>query len=281
MGPPTATARALAARLRAAREAAGLSGVQLASALGPGWSQSKVSKIETGGQIPAAAEVALWAKATGLDPAPLLGLRGKAEYVAESDQLAGAGGGLALQAAIGALQTSCTYLAEYQPALIPGLLQIPAYIRGRLAAYDEDAEDGFAANEIGPFIAAMVRRASILYEGSRRIVHVLGEAALRARIGTQDDDTMRQQLAHLAELATLPGHEFGIVPFTSPSPIEPGSGFCVYDADLVVIETLGGDLQINDPAEVARYTRRVERLLDVAVTGSDAADFCRRLAADL
>lgn len=281
MGPTPVTARALAERLRAVREASGLSGVELAKTLGPGWSQSKVSKIETGGRIPTADEVTLWAKATGTDAASLLPLRSKAEYVAERDRLAAAGGGVELQGAIGALQASCTYLAEYQPALIPGLLQIPAYIRGRLAAYGPDDPDGFSADEIGPFIAAMVRRASILYEGKRRIIHVVGEAALHARIGGHKADTMRQQLGHLAELAVLPGHEFGVVPFATPSPVEPGSGFCLYDGDLVVIETLGGDLQITDPAEIARYTQRIDELLSVALTGSAAAEACRRVAANL
>lgn len=258
-----------------------MSGAELAKALGHGWSQSKVSIIETGGRIPTTAQVTQWAEATGADAAALLALQGKAtvSYVAERDQLASAGGGAALQSAIGALQASCTFLAEYQPAMIPGLLQVPAYIRGRLGAYQPDDADGLTPEEVGPFIAAMVRRASILYEGGRRIVHVVGEAALHARIGTQDHDAMQLQLRHLAEVATLAGHEFGVLPFDTPSPVEPGSGFCVFDADLVVIETLGGDLQITDPDEIGRYVRRVDRLLDVALTGSAAADLCRKIAA--
>jgi hypothetical protein len=125
-----------------------------------------------------------------------------------------------------------------------------------------------------------VRRASILYEGGRRIVHVIGEAALRTRVGKITPDTMRGQLAHLAETATLPGHDFAVIPLAAPSPIAPASGFVVYDADLVVIETLGGRLQITEPELIGRYHRWLELLQSAAITGREAAEFCRRIAAE-
>jgi hypothetical protein len=61
-------------------------------------------------------------------------------------------------------------------------------------------------------------------------------------------------LERLAETATLPGHELGIVPFAIASPVAPASGFMQYDNDLAVIELLCGRLQISDPDTVARHT---------------------------
>jgi hypothetical protein len=55
----------------------------------------------------------------------------------------------------------------------------------------------------------------------------------------------------------------------------------LYDSDLVVIETLSGRLQVTDPELVSRYTRWLELLRGAAVTGTQAADMCRRAAADL
>ena len=92
---------------------------------------------------------------------------------------------------------------------------------------------------------------------------------------------MRGQLEHLAETATLPGHELGVVPFGVASPVAPASGFVLYDDDLAVVETLGGRLQISDPDLVARYARWLELLRQAAVTGTEAADMCRRAANEL
>ena len=51
--------------------------------------------------------------------------------------------------------------------------------------------------------------------------------------------------------------------------------------DLAVVETLGGRLQISDPDIVARYARWLELLRQSAVTGTEAAEMCRRAAAGL
>lgn len=272
----------LGARLRAVREAAGLSGSELSATLGSGWRQSKISKIETGRQLPTADEITAWAKATGVDAEPLAALRMKAsaEYAAFKDRIAGAGGPLALQDQIAALAASCTFLAEYQSGLIPGRLQIPAYIREMALGDEFLADDGITPDVLSNVIAAKIGRQSILYESGREIVHIVGEAALRTRIGAMSVATLRGQLAHLAELATLPGHTFGVVPFSVATPV----GACcwsMYDRDLVVVETIAGDLQLTEPDAVARYSRWLDQLLEVALIGAAAADFCRDVAHSL
>jgi hypothetical protein len=65
-------------------------------------------------------------------------------------------------------------------------------------------------------------------------------AALRTRIGHITVDTLVGQIAHLIEM---------------------------------------GAVQITDPAMVARYSRWLEQLLAVALTGADAAESRRRVAA--
>jgi hypothetical protein len=55
----------------------------------------------------------------------------------------------------------------------------------------------------------------------------------------------------------------------------------LYDNDLAVVETLGGRLQISDPDLISRYARWLELLRQAAVAGAEAAEMCRRAAADL
>lgn len=283
---PTLSSAALSglgSRLRAVREEAGLSGAELAQALGPGWRQPKVSKIETGRQLPTAAEIVSWAAATGSDKDSLLALRTKAsaEYVAHKDGIAEAGGAGARQDEIAALAASSTFLAMYVPSMVPGRLQTPAYMREMIIGDEFLSEDGIPPDEVGHVIAARIRRQAIMYEPGRQIVHVVGEAALRTRIGGMSTATLRAQLAHLAEMAELPGHTFGVIPFSVITPFTPLSGWSMYDRDLVVIETLDGSLQITEPDALARYSRWLDQLLEVALTGTDAAAFCREIAASL
>lgn len=284
MADPSTIARALGGlgeRLRTVREQAGMSGLDLARALGPGWRQPKVSMIEKGRQLPTADEVRAWAAAAGADAAPLLALHRKAaaEYGPFKDRIAGAGGPAAFIDELHALEASCTtLLAEYQPALVPGLLQTAAFMR-EMADGEEFLEDnGINSQNLGQLIAAKIRRQSILHEGGRQVVHVIGEAVLHTRVGNVTVETMRGQLAHLAETATIPGHELGIIPFTVPSPVAPASGFVLYDNDLAVVETLAGRLDITDPAIIARYSRWLEQLREAAITGNAAAELCRQIA---
>lgn len=282
--PPIARAvGGLGARLRAVREAAGLTGAELAAALGVGWRQPKVSKIETGRQLPTAEEITGWAAATGTDSGPLLALREKAaaEFGAYKERIAAAGGPLSFQDELTALTWSCTFLAEYQPALVPGRLQTPAYMREKMLGNVFLADSGISEDMVGDVIAAKLRRQSIMYESGRELVHIVGEGALRTRIGLITVGTLRGQLTHLAEMAVLPGHTFGVVPFAVASPVEPASGWALFDRDLVVVETVAGALEITEPDAVARYSRWLEQLLDVALTGPAAAEFCRKVAAEL
>jgi transcriptional regulator with XRE-family HTH domain len=269
-------------RLRTLREAAGLSGVALAAQLGAGWGQSKVSKIETGRQLPTAEEIAAWAVATGADPGQLHALRAKAsaEYGPWKVRLAQAGGPLALQDELTALARSCTFLGEYQAVIVPGYLQTPAYMREMALGDPYVAADGVDADTLDRVVAAKVRQQSILYEPGRDIVHVVGEAVLRSRYGHMSVDTLRNQLRHLAEQAVLPRHTFGVIPFSTVVPVAAG-GFSLYDRDLVVVETIAGDLQLTEPEAVSRYARWLDQLLDAALTGAQAADFCRAVARGL
>lgn len=273
----------LGARLRGLREQAGMTGAELAAALGDGWRQPKISKIETGRQLPTEPELTAWTIATGGDPEPLVGLRGQAatDYGTHKERIGRAGGAVALQADLTALAESCTFLAEFQPALVPGRLQTAAYMREKAATSLFLADNGVPAETLGHVIAARLRRQAILHEPGREFVHVVTEAALRLRIGSMSTSTLSGQLIHLAELATLPGHTFGIVPFSAQCPVEPAAGFQLYDRDLVRVETVAGVLQLTDPDAVARYSRWLDQLVDVALTGADAATFCREVAASL
>lgn len=63
-------------------------------------------------------------------------------------------------------------------------------------------------------------------------------------------------------------------------PVFPLSGFWLLD-DSVLIETLTGVQQLDEPDEVAVYVQAFERLRDAAATGPLGIALIRRLMAEL
>ncbi len=269
--------RRLADRLRELRKNTGANGAEFAEQLG--WGQPKVSRFETAKRLPTEADVRAWADAAGADPQQLLDLldRARAEYGAFRDRFADAGGADRFQDEIEALEAASARIADFQPAFVIGLCQTAAYARDLLHGPSGPVSFGASEAEIGRMIAARVRRQAILYESGRDILLVMGEAALRTRLASPE--SMRGQLEHLAQLTELTTVKVGIVPFAAPMPVMPLSGFDIRD-DVVTIETLGGEIELADPAEVAMYESYLAMLLDVALTGAAAAELCRRVASD-
>jgi uncharacterized protein DUF5753 len=88
---------------------------------------------------------------------------------------------------------------------------------------------------------------------------------------------MSEQLKHIARLAeTLKTAKIAIVPFAVQAPIATLNGWVLTD-DLATIETDAGNLEIADPEHLEHYWRDTGLLVDVAVTGDDAAVLCRRI----
>lgn len=271
------TRHQLAERLRRLRLATGATGAQFAERLGEGWRQPRVSKIETGKQLPTPADIRAWAAAASADPAELLDLldRARIEYATFRERIADLAGVDRLQDAIGAAETAATRIAHYQPVLIPGIVQTAEYARELLRLPSGPAESGASDEEINRMIASRLRRQAILYEPGRSITVLMGEGALRTNVASPA--TMHAQREHIARLAeTLTTATIAIIPFTARAPIATLHGWSLTD-DLATIETDAGNLEIADPEHVERYWHHTRLLLEAATTDSAAAALCRRV----
>jgi transcriptional regulator with XRE-family HTH domain len=270
----------LAARLRALRATAAPSGNQFAALIG--WQQSRVSKLETGKQLPTEADIRAWVATTGSSAsveAELLGLltAARIEYVTHRDESRGEGDLAQVQQQLAALESHVTHIAEWQPAMMPGLVQTAAYARELLNRPDRPTMVDAAKRDPQAIATERIRRQDILYQPGRRIEIILGEAALRSTPGTIE--TLLGQLDRLVSLADLPTVELGIVPFPM-MPVMPLSSFTLHD-DVVYIETLTGEQQLSEPDEVAVYVKAFELLRAASATGPDAVALIQRIAAEL
>ena len=263
----------LAEALRSAREATGLTGVAFAARLG--WDQSRLSKIERGRQFPSADDVRAWASAAGTDPGPLLEQlqRARSEHATWRQEYRRAGSPAAKQAKIGGRYESATRIGKFQPVMIPSQLQTAEYARELLRGPSGPGAWGATDEAIEAMVGARMQRQQILYEPGRTISVVILEAALYTRLVSPA--AMAGQLDRMLALEGAIALDLGIIPQTALVPVFPTSGFVVFDDQLVVVETIGGEDQISDPEEVSRYVHWFGLLSGAAVHGREASGLIR------
>jgi transcriptional regulator with XRE-family HTH domain len=258
----------LAAALRALRRDAGLSGEGLAGLLG--WSQSKVSKIENGRTRPAVADVMAWADATGAGEearSALVGLVEAASAQTVSWWASHRAGLAARQREVAEVEARTVRLWNFQPAVVPGLLQTAGYARRVLALADVSGQRDVAAA-----VTARLERQAVLYDEGRQFEFVLTEAALRWRPGPPG--LLLAQLDRLLSMATLPNVRLGVVPWDREAAAAPANGFTVFDTGeeaVVLVETLSTESFLTGERHLEVYRQAFDRFREAAFFGEDAA----------
>lgn len=278
----------LGRRLRELRAVAYASGSALARYLAErhpegSWHQTRVSKLERGEQRPTAADITQWIEATGAteDEAQQLWellAAARIEYATVGAFYEAHGGPAQYQASVAAQESTTGHIRKYQPAMMPGFIQTSAYARELLSLPTGPAYFGATPADIEEMVTQRVHRQDVLYQPNKTIQIVLGEAALHTRPGKVD--TLAGQLDRLVTIAGLVSVELGIVPFGTPTPVIPLTGFTVHD-DVVLIETLAGEQRLDDGTDVALYLRAFDQLREAAVTGADATALIQRASAAL
>ncbi len=250
----------LGARLRELRTEGGLTGRQLAARLG--WTQSKVSKLESGKQSATPDDVTAWAEGVG-NPGVAAELKARllgaeTSYRSWRRQLAM---GHRPRQDEGVEQTrSTSQVRAFESARIPGLLQTPGYARAILTMAADFAESPRDTEEA---VRARMRRQESLYEPGRHFRFLLWEAALHVRVGPPE--VMAAQLDRLVGTVGLDSVELGIIPLSSPLRRTPAHGFWIYDDRLVIVETINAEMWLDDSADVSLYARAWDWLAETAV----------------
>lgn len=251
-------------QLRAMREAAGLTGDQLAANLG--WARSKVPKLENGPQKPSDEDVTAWVEACGRPDAAeeLLSLLAESRTIRRQWRHQRRRGHAAIQEEYDRIVREATRIRDVETFAIPGLLQTHDYALCKIE--EAVANHGFPANEVDKTLRARLKRRDVLFEGGRTFEFIITEAALRFL--PCEPEVMLAQLRRLADDTTLPGVTLAIVPMGRRLPVTPINEFLITD-DATHLETHLGDVTLTGE-ESAVYARRADGLLAEAVTGDEA-----------
>lgn len=260
---------ALGQRLREIRRDAGVSGRELAARAG--WHESKVSRIEHGKNQPSSGDIRAYCRHCDANDqlADLLATLHNidAAYL-EYRRLLGAGvkRGQQLYAK---LEAEAKVIRNYDPQIIPGLLQTADYAEAKLRSVIEFYQ---LPNDIDAGVSKRMERQQILYQRDHRFHFIISERSLYTTVG--GDDVMIGQLDRLHSIIGMPRVTLGVVPLMANAQVVL-ENFTMFDKRMVKVEGHTAEITITQPREIALYGRAFDVLARQSATGDEARDLIR------
>ena len=249
----TMRGRWLGTRLRQYRHAAGMKGAQVAERMTR--SAATLSRWESGDLLPRPAEVHYMLE--------LYGVRGEERDTlvlhAEQTQRSGVQDvGTSVAVADHAwLEGRAWRIETFHNAVVPGLLQTPAYTREILLAGESAGRAEL--NELAITTRA-ARQRRLTDEAPLQLAAILDEAVLRRPIGAPD--IMRAQLEYVVERTALANVALRVLPLAAGAHASLSGAFDIMrfrdEHDLVFVETCGGDMYLDRTEAYTDAWRRLE-----------------------
>lgn len=248
---------------------AGLGGRPLATLIGT--TQATVSRVERGTTLPSVPLVRGWLKAcdaseevadqlVALAEAVHTETRGWSELLDEHGHA---------QRLFREREAESRTVRNFQPSVVPGLLQTPEYARAALSlGRTRDVESA---------VAERVARQKVLHEDGRRFSFLLTEHVLRWPVGGAE--VLAAQRDRIASLSRLPAVELAVlsdpavvmVPWQNFILWEPMDDGPVYAGS----ELFLGEQKVTDPGDVDLLVDVWDRLWAASAVGDDAVALIR------
>ncbi|MGC5028796.1 helix-turn-helix domain-containing protein [Micromonospora sp. DT229] len=274
--PATPRSRRLGRELRKLREAKGLTGEETAKIVR--CSTSRISRIESGEIKPRAGDVMelLVTYGVRIDEEPGTSLLELARDLREEGWWQRIGGKYATYIAY---ETEAVELKNFEPMLVPGLLQTERYAR----------EVNLIGRETDPAtveqrVHARMTRQEVLHRqpAPLRLHAILSEASLRTEVG--GPEVLAEQLHHLVKVSRLPNVTIQVLRFEAGAHLADSSGFALlsFEQDeppLGYIETLAGELFLESSSDLARLSAAYDNLRMLARSPAESIKFVKELSA--
>nr|WSX52160.1 helix-turn-helix domain-containing protein [Streptomyces sp. NBC_00974] len=269
---PVVSRRRLGSELRRLREVRGMTTPQVAESLLI--SQPKISLMENGRRLVKPRDVRDLCGLYGVQDRRLVGHL--MELARESGQQGwwNAYGDIPYGAYIG-LEAEAAAIRCYEPLVIPGLLQTPAYARAVIAGTIPRG----AADEAATRLQVRLRRQRRLGAQSKslRLWVVLDESVLRRVAGSRE--VMREQLEHLTHLGAQPNITVQVLPDDVGAHPGVSGQFAllefadVADVSVVYLERFTSDLYLEKRSDVQTYSDMYAHLQAQALSPGSTLHF--------
>jgi transcriptional regulator with XRE-family HTH domain len=169
---------------------------------------------------------------------------------------------------------------NFEPLLIPGLLQTEEYAREVIGKLNEQ----IPKDHLDALVKLRMQRRELLEQGGPPpwYFFIMDEGVVRRLVGGQD--VMRRQLRHLTELADKDNVTIEIVPYSAGINRGMHGPFVVFefpepeDEDVLYLESPGGDLINRDDQEVIYAYREIfEELRRMSLGKEGTVEFLHEL----
>ncbi len=180
-----------------------------------------------------------------------------------------------------AYEASASVIRQYDPVLVPALLQTEEYARGlfegRSRADQNTADRGWTVRQH--------RQEVHDRETPPQMLFVLDEAALRRHVGR--GQAMRHQLQRIKEYAAEPNITIQVLPFTHGAHPGMSGNFILLEFadphldDLVHLESIDSTTVRDDTDVIARYLDRFEQLQEIALSPEESVEYLDVMIADM
>jgi transcriptional regulator with XRE-family HTH domain len=172
-----------------------------------------------------------------------------------------------------AYEEEATEIRNFEPVLIPGLLQTEAYARAVISSGETDDE------VIDQRVRARMQRQDILNRKTNkpRLHAVISEAALLVEVGGKT--VLREQLGHLASVSAQVNVTVQVLRFAAGAHMADHGGFLILnlneDPPLGYIDTLAGALFLESPHDLGLLTTAFDHLKTLAMSPAESAELIK------
>ncbi|PPK70853.1 helix-turn-helix transcriptional regulator [Actinokineospora auranticolor] len=162
----------------------------------------------------------------------------------------------------------------YQSELVPGLLQVPSYVRDVRAAYLDKPDEA----ELENAVLFRRQRQKRLETNPPHLHVILNEAVVRRPVGD-----MKEQLARLIEVSAEPYMTLQVLNFEAgihPGMTNPFTLLTLPEEEspnFVFLEHADGAVYLERPADLARYSNSFERMALLALSPEETRAFLTSL----
>lgn len=273
--PPTPRSRRLGRELRKLRDARGWTMEGAAKQLG--CSTSRISRIESGDIKPKPGDVIelLMAYGVPLEGEPATSLLALTRELRESGWWQRMDSLSSKYATFIAYEAEAAELRNFEPTLMPGLLQTEDYARAISSVGRETEEEAIEQR-----VRARLTRQEVLARTPTplRLHAILSEATLLFEVGGLD--VLRAQLEHLVKLAARPNITVQVLRFAAGATLANCGGFAVLtferdDPPLGYCESAGGELFLESPREIERLNTVFDHLKTLSMSPAESVKYLK------
>ena len=169
-----------------------------------------------------------------------------------------------------ALEEDATTITNFEPVVVPGLLQTAAYARAVISTVGLRPTPREVEAKVG---ARMARQAILTKPDPPRLVAILDEAVLHREVG--DRGVMARQLRQLIDTATTqPNVTILVIPFAAGAHAGTEGPFAIMEFGVepgaVLLEGKTADLFLEEDDEIAAYQDTASKLERSALGADDS-----------